>query len=265
MAYARSLDVAGRAAKIDFVVPYGFLSGSADVAGEPREREVSGLWDPRLRFSMSIFGAPALAPREFASYRQDWILGWSVQVGLPLGQYDDTRVVNLGNNRWSVKPELGVSKALGRWALELAAAMTFYTDNDDYQGGRTREQDPVYTIQGHLVHTFPSRIWLAVDGTYYEGGAATIDGVASGDSLSSSRLGFTALVPARRAELAQALRQQRRLRAHRHRLRRRRRGLAAALGSRGEVRRRRESDRAARVSRGVRPGIIRSTSEPRPR
>jgi hypothetical protein len=195
VAYARSLAVAGRSAKIDVIVPYGFLAGSADVAGEPREREVSGLWDPKLRFSMGLLGAPALAPREFASYRQDWIVGWSVQVGLPLGQYDETRVVNLGTNRWSVKPELGVSKALGRWVLELAAAATFYTDNDDYVGRRTREQDPVYTIQGHLVHTFPSRIWLALDGTYYEGGAATIDGVASGDSLRSSRLGLTLALP----------------------------------------------------------------------
>lgn len=195
LGYARTLDVAGKSGKFDVVVPYGFLSGTADVAGEPREREVSGFWDPKLRFSMNFFGAPALAAQEFARYRQDWIIGMSVQVGLPLGQYDDTRVVNLGSHRWSIKPELGVSKALGRWTLELAAAATFYTDNDDFFGGQTREQEPVYSVQGHLLYTFASRIWLGVDATYYEGGATTTDGIESSDRLSSSRLGLTLSVP----------------------------------------------------------------------
>lgn len=195
LGYARTLGVAGRSAKFDVVVPYGFLSGTADVAGQPLDREVSGFWDPKLRFSMNVFGAPALAPQEFARYRQDWIMGMSVQVGLPLGQYDDTRVVNLGNNRWSIKPELGVSKAVGRWILELAAGATFYTDNDDYFGDQTREQEPVYSVQGHLICTFASRIWFGVDGTYYEGGATTVGGVESSDRLSSSRLGLTLSLP----------------------------------------------------------------------
>ena len=147
VAFARTLGVAGRSAKIDVIVPYGFLSGSADVAGEPLEREVSGLWDPKVRFSINLYGAPALAAREFANYRQDWIIGASLQVGFPLGQYDDTRVVNLGNNRWSIRPEFGVSKALGPWIFELTMAATMYTDNDDYPGDRTREQDPVGSVQ----------------------------------------------------------------------------------------------------------------------
>ena len=195
LGYARTLDVAGKSAKVDVVVPYGFLSGTADVAGQARDREVSGFWDPKLRFSMNFFGAPALAAQEFARYRQDWIMGMSVQVGMPLGQYDDERVVNLGSHRWSIKPELGVSKALGRWTLELAAGATFYTDNDDYFGNQTREQEPVYSVQGHVVYTFASRIWLGVDGTYYEGGITTIDGGESSDRLSSSRLGITLSLP----------------------------------------------------------------------
>lgn len=193
--YARTLDVAGRSAKVDIVVPYGFLSGTADVAGQPRERGVAGFWDPKLRFSLNFFGAPALAPQEFARYRQDLIMGLSVQVGVPLGQYDDERVVNLGSHRWSIKPELGASKALGLWTLELAAGATFYTDNDDYFADQTREQEPVYSVQGHLVYTFASRIWVGVDATYYEGGVTTIDGVESSDRLRNSRLGLTISLP----------------------------------------------------------------------
>ena len=195
LGYARTFGIAGRSAKIDVVAPYGFLSGSADVAGQPREREVSGLWDPKVRLSVNFFGAPALSAREFASYRQDWIVGASLQVGLPIGQYDDTRVVNLGNNRWSIRPEVGVSKAFGRWVLELALGATVFTDNDDYPVGRTREQDPVGSMQAHLVHTFPSRIWIALDGTYYTGGAATIDGAEASGRMSNSRFGVTLSLP----------------------------------------------------------------------
>jgi hypothetical protein len=195
LAYARSLGVAGKSAKIDVVVPYGFLSGTADVAGEPREREVSGLWDPKVRFTLNFFGAPALAPSEFARYQQNWIVGASVQVGAPIGQYDNVRLVNLGNHRWSIRPEIGVSKSLGPWNVELAAGATMFTDNDTYFPDQTREQDPVYSVQSHLIYSFPARIWLALDGTYYWGGAATLDGVASSDALSSSRLGLTLSLP----------------------------------------------------------------------
>ncbi len=193
--YAYSLGVAGKSAKIAGVLPYGFLSGTATFAGEPVSREISGLVDPKVRFSMNFFGAPALQPREFAGYRQDWIVGASVLIGLPLGQYDETRLVNLGTNRWTIRPELGVSKALGRWTVELAAAVNIYTDNDDFLGTQTRKQDPLYAVQTHVVRSFASRIWIAVDGTYYEGAAATVDGVPISEALSGSRLGLTLSLP----------------------------------------------------------------------
>jgi hypothetical protein len=195
LGYAYSLGVAGKSAKIAAVVPCGFLSGSASFAGQTQQREVSGPLDPKLRFSMNFFGAPALAPREFASYRQDWIGGFSVLVSMPLGQYDGTYVANLGNNRWSIKPELGVSKAMGPWTFELMAGATLYTNNDDYLNGHTRSQDPLCAVQAHVIRNFKSRIWLAVDGTYYAGGAASVDGVSATDSLSGSRYGVTLSLP----------------------------------------------------------------------
>jgi hypothetical protein len=101
--------------------------------------------DPRIRLSINLCGAPALTLKEFKDYEQDLIAGAILQVSVPWGQYDDTRLVNIGINRWFVKPELGVSKALGRWTLELSTAATLYTDNDDFYGGNTRSQDPIYS------------------------------------------------------------------------------------------------------------------------
>jgi hypothetical protein len=190
-AYARSLDIAGLSGKFDIVLPYADLSGSALYAGEPREREVTGLADPRLRLSANLYGAPALSVREFASYHQDVIVGASLQITAPAGQYDSDRLVNIGTNRWSFKPELGVSKAIGALTLELATAAFYYTDNDNFFGGKTLEQDPIYSVQTHLTVNLGTGNWVAVDAVYYTGGRSTVDGVTGNDLQRNTRLGAT--------------------------------------------------------------------------
>lgn len=193
--YAHVLDVLGWSGKFDLVAPYAWLSGTADFAGQPHERDVSGLGDPKFRFTVNFYGAPALSLKEFESYRQDLIVGASLQVSAPWGQYDSDKLVNIGSNRWWAKPELGVSKAWGSWIVELAAGVTFYSDNKDFFGGKTREQDPIYSVQAHVIYNLPSGIWLAVDGTYYTGGRTTVNGVAGDDLQKNSRAGVTIALP----------------------------------------------------------------------
>jgi hypothetical protein len=194
LAYARALDVWGRAGKLDVVLPYGWLSGTATVAGQPREREVSGLGDPRVRLSVLLYGAPALSAAEFAGYTPDLIVGASVAVTAPLGQYDSDKLVNIGTNRWSVKPELGVSKTFGAFTLELDTSVTFYTVNDDFFGGRTLKRNPLYSVQGHVIYQTRWGVWAALDATYYAGGRTTIDG-ERGEQLENLRLGATIAIP----------------------------------------------------------------------
>ena len=198
LAYARALDVWGKSGKVDVVLPYTWASGSAEFAGQPQEREVSGLGDPRLRFSVNLYGAPALSFKEFVDYRQDLIVGASLQVSAPLGQYDADRLLNIGTNRWTIKPELGISKALGPLTLELAAGVSFYTDNPDFLSGQTLSQDPVYSIQGHVIYSLRSGIWVALDGTYYTGGRTTIDGVEGNELQNNWRVGLTIALPVNR-------------------------------------------------------------------
>jgi hypothetical protein len=195
LAYARAVDVWGTSGKFDVVLPFAWVSGTATFRGQPREREVSGLADPRFRFSVNLYGAPALSLQEFADYKQDLIIGASLQVSAPLGQYDSSKLLNIGTNRWSIKPELGVSKALGPLTLELDAGVTFYTHNDDFLNGMTLEQDPIYAVQGHLIYNFGAGVWGALDATYYTGGRTTVDGV-KGDTLQeNTRLGLTVALP----------------------------------------------------------------------
>ncbi len=177
------------------MVPYTWLSGSADYAGQAVERIVNGIADPSIRLSVNLYGAPALALKEFQNYRQDLIVGASLRVSVPWGQYDDARVVNIGANRWSFKPEAGVSKAIGPWTLEGTVAATLFTDNKDFYGGNTRSQKPLYSLQAHAIYGFRSGIWASLDATYFTGGRTTIGGVVSNDLQQNWRLGGTLALP----------------------------------------------------------------------
>jgi len=198
LAYARTLDVWGKSGKFDVILPYSQLSGTAKVDGQPRERQVSGLHDPRFRFSVNFYGAPALSMQEFANYRQDILIGASVQVSAPVGQYDSSKLVNLGTNRWFIKPDIGISKAFGPLTLELTAGVTFFTKNEDYFGGKTLEQDPVYSTQTHVTYDFGRGVWGALDGTYDYGGRTTVNGVRGDDVQKNSRVGATLALPVNR-------------------------------------------------------------------
>ena len=195
--YSRSLSVAGRSAQIQGVVTYARLSGEAlfEPTGEIRSRDIDGLGDPWVRFAWNLHGAPALSLADFGAYRQDLVVGVSLQVTAPLGQYDPDRLVNLGTNRWSFKPECGFSKAVGRWILEGTGAVAFYTDNDDFFGGQERSQAPIWSAQGHVVYLFDHGIWLATDVTWYTGGRTTLEGVEGDDLQRNWRAGLTAAFP----------------------------------------------------------------------
>jgi hypothetical protein len=170
LAYARILDLWGRSGKVDAIAPYTWLDGSADLDGQTVKRKVDGLADAKFRLSVNLYGAIALRLKEFANYKQDLIIGASLQVSVPTGQYDSSRLVNIGSNRWSFKPGVGISKAVGSWTLEFSAEATLYTDNNDFFGGNTRSQDPVYSLQGHAIYSFLSGIWASLDATYFTGG-----------------------------------------------------------------------------------------------
>lgn len=195
MAYARVLDLWGKSAKLQLIMPYTWLSGSADYMGQRVKREVDGLADPSFRLSVNLYGAPALTLKEFKDYKQDLIIGASLLVSAPWGQYDSSKLVNIGTNRWSFRPEVGVSKALGPLTLEVAAAATLCTDNNDFFGGNTRSQAPLYLMPGHLIYSFPWGIWASIDATYFTGGRTTLNGILSNDLQENSRLGGTLAFP----------------------------------------------------------------------
>jgi len=194
-AYARSIKVGGMSGKVDVLIPYAWLSGTAEFDGQVVSRTVNGFGDARLRMSVNFIGAPALSLADFRNYKQNFVVGASMQVYLPTGQYDPLRLVNIGTNRFSFKPELGMSKKLGPLQLELTGGVAFYTVNNDFYQGKTRKQAPIGSIQAHVNFNFKKGIWAALDWTYYWGGHTTTDGVEKDDLQKNTRLGFNLNFP----------------------------------------------------------------------
>jgi len=193
--YLRTLGIAGKSAKIGMLLPYADLNASGYLSGVYRTRDTVGPADPTFLFTINFSGAPALSLDEYRKYQQDTVTGFTLKMTAPLGEYDNDKIINIGTNRWSIKPELGFSKTVNRWSFEGALATTFFTTNNEFNNGQKREQEPIYSVQGHIVYAFANQVWAAFSATYYEGGQTTIDGVQNNDKLGNWRTGFTLAIP----------------------------------------------------------------------
>jgi hypothetical protein len=189
LAYSRTFALAQRTARLDLLVP--IQSGSWDglVSGVPRSISRDGLADPVVRLSANLAGAPALTGKEFAEYRAQHpvttSLGAALELRLPLGEYQEDKLINLGQNRFAIGPQLGVLHTRGEWSFELTGSMIFYTDNDEFFGGNRLEQDPLYATQAHVVKTFGQDWWIAAGAAYAWAGESTINGTPKDDDKSN--------------------------------------------------------------------------------
>jgi hypothetical protein len=160
LAYVQTLDLWGKSGRFGLVLPYATLDGSGIFFGEAAERKFSGFADPLMKFQINFIGAPALKLRDFMAYKQDTIVGFRFTTIAPWGQYDPDKLANIGTNRWSFKPEIGISKAIENWTLELSQAAKFFTDNDNFFGGQHREQAVFHATRAHVIYHFNRTRWL---------------------------------------------------------------------------------------------------------
>lgn len=195
LAYGRTFGIAGRQASASFFVPYIKGNVSGTVFEDQLKVTRSGLGDVRVRVMINLIGAPALKPKEFATYKARTVVGASVSVITPTGQYDPARLVTLSSNRWAFKPEVGVSKPVGKWTFEAAGGLWLFTANNNFFGGQRREQKPLLSLQGSVIYTLRPRTWVAVNGSYYTGGRTVLNGVINADRQGNSRLGVTGSIP----------------------------------------------------------------------
>jgi outer membrane putative beta-barrel porin/alpha-amylase len=193
----RTMNLFGHMALALAAVPYAWADVSGNVGEDRRSVTRTGFADPRVKLSVNLLGGRALTAREFArSARPATIVGVSLSAAAPLGQYRPSRLINLGANRWSFKPEIGVSHAVGRWTVEGYGGVFLFTTNDRfYTGASVRTQDPIVQLQAHASYTLRRQLWAAFDATWYSGGRTSVDGVKKGDLQRNSRIGATLSMP----------------------------------------------------------------------
>src|SRR5271169_1207487 len=203
ISYYHSLSFFKRSANFTATLPYVVGTFQGAVQGNEQRIYRSGLADSIFRFSVNLLGGPAMPPKEFVKWKQKTILGASIQVVAPLGQYYPSHLINPGSNRWGFKPELGYSQRWEKWILDAYGGVWLFTANNNYLTGsefssrqNTLTEAPVGAIEMHLSYDVKPRLWASVDGNYWYGGETTVNNVLKiGTLQSDSRIGGTVSVP----------------------------------------------------------------------
>jgi hypothetical protein len=203
VAYYHSLNFFGRSANFTATLPYAAGNLQGMVAGAEGHLYRSGLLDSFYRFSVNLKGGPALPPQAFQSWRQKMLLGVSLKIVAPTGQYDSTKLINWGNNRWAFKPEIGYSRRWGHWVLDGYAAAWFFTTNPEFfshnqffPGTQSKSECPIGAFETHLSYDIKPRLWISLDGNFWFGGETTVNGVTNLQTeQKNSRAGATISIP----------------------------------------------------------------------
>ena len=200
--YGRAFGFFGLAAKADAFLPYttGRWSGRIEEAQIDSTVTRSGFGDPVARFMFFFVGAPALTGPEFVRYRARTVAGASLRLRVPLGQYDPTKIINMGSNRWMFSPRVGVSQAFGRFVSEAYAAGWFFTNNDDFLFGSVQSQNPMATLQLHFLWVFGPGFWVAASTRQSFGGQVFVNGEVSGETQTNNRIGVALTIPVSRRQ-----------------------------------------------------------------
>jgi hypothetical protein len=202
--YYHAFSFFGRSANMVASLPYAAGNFQGTALGAEQHLYRSGLLDSVYRFSVNLKGGPAMPVQKFMRWKQKVLLGASLKVAAPTGQYDPTKLINWGANRWSFKPEFGYSQRFGqKWVLDGYFGVWFFTANSEFwshniyfAGTRSQSQDPIGSVEGHLSYDFKPRLWISLDGNFWFGGITSINGVQNPITReTNSRIGGTVAVP----------------------------------------------------------------------
>jgi len=195
--YLQTINLAGRTATVQFSVPYSWGTSEGAVDGVDRSRYIAGWADARARLSVNLLGAPTMGPAGIQELRANPrpIVGASLQVSVPTGAYEEERLINVGTNRWAIKPGIGyIHPVTKTWLTELDLGMWIFGDNGEFLG-TTREQEPIVSGEFHLVKRVKPGFWFSLDLNYYYGGRTTVGGDKLADLQRNSRAGVTLTFP----------------------------------------------------------------------
>lgn len=200
--YMRSFNLAGKTARFDVRLPFQKAQWEGLLNGEPATVEREGLGDPRFRLSVNILGAPALKGKEYRDYRAEnstnTIAGLALAVTIPIGHYKRDKLLNLGGNRFVIRPQAGIVHTRGQWSYEMTSSIFFFTDNNEFFNGNRRKQDPLYVLQGHIVRTLDRGVWASLSAGYDWGGQSSLNGEKKDDKRSDFLYAVSVGMPVRK-------------------------------------------------------------------
>lgn len=192
--YVRTFGLANKLARVQVSLPFTFMDGSAMVNGAMVTGSRTGFADMKVRFGINLLGSPALDKMNFRSFEQKTILGVSLVTSVPTGRYYGDKRVNIGTNRWGIKPEIGISKKFSHVYAEAYGGVWFYTDNNDFLG-KKMEQKPTYSLQAHASYYFKNNMWVGFNTNWFFGGKTIVDGVSEASEIDNWRVGGTFSTP----------------------------------------------------------------------
>ncbi len=184
--YIYSFEWLNRSARIDLSQTYQKGTWEGLVNGEPTSIEREGPGDTRFRLAVNLVGAPPLEGKSYVAYRQEQktetLVGAGLVVVAPTGEYYSDKLINLGNNRWVFRPQLGLVHTRHRWSYEVTSSLWYFSENTDFWQNTTRKQDPLLAFQGHAIYTYRPGFWFAGSAGYGAGAENTINGVEKNDA-----------------------------------------------------------------------------------
>lgn len=197
VSYQRTFSLFSRTANMQFNLPYTWGSSHGFADGEFRNRRISATGDVRVRLSVNLHGAPTMDATGFQALRANprTIVGISLLIQAPTGGYEPDKLINAGTNRWAVRPALGVIWPVRpTLLLEFELGAWFFGDNGDFLG-TTRQQDPIFSSEFHVVKRIRPGFWASLDLNYYAGGRTTVGQDHRLDRQRNSRIGGTVVFP----------------------------------------------------------------------
>jgi hypothetical protein len=192
LGYGRTFSLGGLQALAVVSLPYARGSFSGTIVETDSGVTRSGVGDMQAKLSVNLIGGRALSPEAFARARpSSLIAGASLTITAPTGRYLPEKVINIGTNRWALKPEVGISRVWRRkWYTDLYGGVWLFSANPSfYPGTSRRQQDPLPSLQGHVSYTLAKRTWAALDGTWFWGGATRTNGEPASTRVDNKRIG----------------------------------------------------------------------------
>lgn len=196
LSYYYGFGMFGRYSNVTVTMPYAWGHFTGQVGGNETRVSRSGVADMRARLAFNLKGGPAMKLRDYVKWRERLVIGASLTMVIPSGQYDPAKLINIGSSRWALKPEIGFSRRWNKWVLDAYGGAWFFGTNDAfYPGSNRREQNAIASLEYHFGYYVRPRLWASFDGNYWSGGSTTLNGVAKDDGARNSRLGGTVSVP----------------------------------------------------------------------